>query len=102
MMRRARRPGQRRDSAASSRRADCPAPVTDHHGPVIWAGLETVSLPEFLGRPARIVVNLAGTAGAPLFAQASLQFYLRTHSLIGGAFLIEQTGLAVPSLAITR
>jgi hypothetical protein len=91
MMSRTRGPGQRRDSAASSRRADCPAPVTDQPGPVIWAWLETVSLPRFLGRPARIVVNLAGAAGAALFAQASLQFYLSTHSLIGAAFLIEQT-----------
>ena len=74
MMSRARRPGRRRDLAVSSRRADCPAPATDHHGPVIWAWFTTVSLPGFLGRPARIVVNLAGAAGATLFAQASLQF----------------------------
>jgi hypothetical protein len=49
MMSRSRRPGQRRDPAASSRRADCPAHVTDHHGPVIWAWLETASLPGFWG-----------------------------------------------------
>lgn len=80
MMSRTRRPGRRRDSAAWSRRAHCPAPATDHHGPVIWAWLETVPLPGFRRRSARIVVNLAGAA---LFAQASLQFYLSTHSLIG-------------------
>jgi protein-S-isoprenylcysteine O-methyltransferase Ste14 len=108
MMSRARRPGQRRDPAASSRRADCPAPVTDHHDPVIWAWLETVSLPAFLGRSVRIVVNLAGAAGAALFAQASLQFYLRTHSLIGAAFLIEQTWFVIaflvrrPPAAVSR
>ena len=50
------------------------------------------------GRPVRIVVNLAGAAGAALFAQASLQFYLRTHSLIGGAFLIEQTWFVIAFL----
>src|SRR6516225_1641260 len=56
----------------------------------------------------RIVVNLAGAAGAALFAQASLQFYLSTHSLIGGAFLIEQTWFVIaflvrrPPSAISR
>jgi hypothetical protein len=83
MMSRARKPGQRPDPAAPPRCADCPAPVTDHHGPVIWAWPETVSLAGFPGRPAWIVVNLAGAAGAALFAQASLQFCLSTHSLIG-------------------
>jgi protein-S-isoprenylcysteine O-methyltransferase Ste14 len=108
MMSRARRPVQRRDPAASSRRADCPAPVTDHYGPVIWAWLETVSVPAFLGRSVRIAVNLAGAAGAALFAQASLQFYLRTHSLIGAAFLIEQTWFVIaflirrPPAAVSR
>jgi protein-S-isoprenylcysteine O-methyltransferase Ste14 len=107
MMSRARRPGSRRDPAAPPR-ADCPAPVTDHHGLVIWAWPGTVSVPGFLGRPARIVVNLAGAAGAALFARASLQFYLSTHSLIGGAFLIEQTWFVIaflvrrPPSAISR
>jgi protein-S-isoprenylcysteine O-methyltransferase Ste14 len=58
--------------------------------------------------PGRIVVNLAGAAGAALFAQATLQFYLRTHSLIGGAFLVEQAGFVVaflirrPPAAVSR
>jgi hypothetical protein len=95
MMSRARRPGQRRDPATSPRRTDCPAPVTDQHGPVIWAWLETVSLPGFLGRPVRFVVN---PVGAALLAQASLQFYLSMHSLIGGAFLIEQTWFVIAFL----
>jgi hypothetical protein len=108
MMSRARRPGQRRDSAASSCRDDLPAPATDQHGLGIWTWLETVSLPIRLGRPVRIGVNLAGAAGAALFAQASLQFYLRTHSLIGGAFLIEQTWFVIaflvrrPASAVSR
>jgi hypothetical protein len=99
MMSRARRPGRRRDPAASSRRADCPAPVTDHHGPVIWAWLETVSLPRISGRPVRIVVNLAGAA---LFAQASVQSCLRTHSLVGDAFLIEQAWFVIAFLVRLR
>jgi protein-S-isoprenylcysteine O-methyltransferase Ste14 len=108
MMSRTRRPGQCRDSAAPFRREDNPAPATDHPGPRIWTWLETASLPKYLGRPARIAVNLAGAAGAALFAQASLQFYLRTHSLIGGAFLIEQTWFVIaflirrPAAAVSR
>lgn len=108
MMSRTRRPGQRRDSATSSRREDIPAPATDHPGPRIWTWLKTVSLPSGLGRPVRIAVNLVGAAGAALFAQASLQFYLRTHSLIGGAFLIEQTWFVIaflvrrPAAAVSR
>jgi protein-S-isoprenylcysteine O-methyltransferase Ste14 len=108
MMSRIRITGQRRDSAAPSRREDTPAPATDHPGPRIWTWLETVSLPRYLGRPARIAVNLAGAAAAALFAQASLQFYLRTHSLIGGAFLIEQTWFVIaflvrrPAAAVSR
>ena len=108
MMSRTRRPGQCRDSATSSRREVIPAPATDHPGPRIWNWLETVSLPGCLGRPARIVVNLAGAVGAALFAQASLQFYLRTHSLTGGAFLVEQTWFVIaflvrrPAAAVSR
>jgi protein-S-isoprenylcysteine O-methyltransferase Ste14 len=54
------------------------------------------------------VVNLAGAAGAAFFAQASLQFYLRTHSLIGAAFLVEQTWFVIaflvrrPPAAVSR
>jgi len=46
-------------------------------------------------RLARIAVNLAGAVIAALFAQASLRFYLHTHRLIGGLFVIEQTCFAV-------
>jgi protein-S-isoprenylcysteine O-methyltransferase Ste14 len=98
MMSRSRGPGQRRDNATSSRPDDIPAPAADQHGVRIGAWLETVSLPRCLRRAARIVVNLAGAAGAALFAQASLQFYLRTHSLIGGAFLVEQTWFVIAFL----
>jgi len=56
----------------------------------------------------RIAVNLAGAIVAVLFAQASLQFYLHTHRLIGGLFVIEQVWFAVAFLtrrapqAVTR
>jgi len=107
-MRCVRSSGQRRVSATSSRSEDIRAPATDHHGPEVWTWLKTVSPPGYLGRPVRIVVNLAGAAGAALFAQASLQFYLRTHSLIGGAFLVEQTWFVIaflirrPASAVSR
>jgi protein-S-isoprenylcysteine O-methyltransferase Ste14 len=70
--------------------------------------MKGVSLPEGLERPIRIVVNLLGAADAALFAQASLQFYLRTHSLIGIAFLAEQTWYVIaflfrrPASAVSR
>ena len=59
-------------------------------------------------RLARIAVNLAGAVIAALFAQASLRFYLHTHRLIGGLFVIEQTCFAVmfllrrPAEAVSR
>jgi protein-S-isoprenylcysteine O-methyltransferase Ste14 len=46
--------------------------------------------------------------GEGFFAQASLHFYLRTHSLIGVAFLIEQTAFVIaflvrrPPAAVSR
>jgi protein-S-isoprenylcysteine O-methyltransferase Ste14 len=94
-MSRARRPGQRRDPAASSRGEDVPAPSAPHHVPLILTWLGAGSLP---GRSVRIGVNLAGAAGAALFAQASLQFYLRTHSLVGGVFLVEQAWFVIAFL----
>src|ERR1700677_1694969 len=38
----------------------------------------------------RISANLVGAGGAALFAWSTLQFYLQTHRLIGGAFFVEQ------------
>jgi protein-S-isoprenylcysteine O-methyltransferase Ste14 len=46
----------------------------------------------------RISANLVGAAGAAYFAQASLQFYLQTHRLIGAAFLAEQMWIVVAYL----
>jgi protein-S-isoprenylcysteine O-methyltransferase Ste14 len=46
----------------------------------------------------RIAVNLAGVVTAALFAQASVRFYLHTHRLIGGLFIIEQVWFAVAFL----
>jgi protein-S-isoprenylcysteine O-methyltransferase Ste14 len=59
-------------------------------------------------RVVRISANLIGAAGAALFAQASLRFYLHTHRLIGAAFLVEQTWIVVaylvrrPARAVSR
>jgi protein-S-isoprenylcysteine O-methyltransferase Ste14 len=46
----------------------------------------------------RVAVNLAGAVIAGTFARASLQFFLHTHRLIGGLFLIEQTWFALAFL----
>jgi protein-S-isoprenylcysteine O-methyltransferase Ste14 len=56
----------------------------------------------------RILANLLGAGGAGYFAQASLQFYLQTHRLIGAAFLAEQMWVVVaylirrPARAVSR
>jgi protein-S-isoprenylcysteine O-methyltransferase Ste14 len=44
------------------------------------------------------LVNLAGAVGAAYFARASLVFYLQTHSLIGGAFFVEQAWFVIAFL----
>lgn len=49
-------------------------------------------------RLVRAVVNMAGAASAALFAQATLQYYLHTHRLVGGLFFIEQLWFAVAFL----
>jgi protein-S-isoprenylcysteine O-methyltransferase Ste14 len=56
----------------------------------------------------RLAVNLIGAGSAAFFAVASAQFYLRTHSLIGGGFVIEQAWFVLaflirrPARAVTR
>ena len=53
-------------------------------------------------------MNVAGAASAVLFARASLQFFLQTHRLIGGLFLVEQGWFVVaflvrrPERAVSR
>jgi len=49
-------------------------------------------------RAVRITANIIGAFGAALFARAGLEFYLRTHSLIGGVFLAEETWVVVAYL----
>jgi protein-S-isoprenylcysteine O-methyltransferase Ste14 len=46
----------------------------------------------------RISANLVGAVGAAYFAKASLQFYVRTHRLIGAALLVEQMWVVVAYL----
>ena len=93
-MSRTRRPGRRRDSAAWSRRAHCPAPATDHHGPVIWAWLETVSLPDLeAARPDR------GEPGGRGAVRASKPAVLPVHAQPHrGAFLVKQTWFVIAFL----
>jgi protein-S-isoprenylcysteine O-methyltransferase Ste14 len=61
-------------------------------------GLTAALLAPGTERLIRIAVNLAGAVTAALFAQASLRFYLHTHRLIGGLFIIEQLWFAVAFL----
>ncbi len=49
-------------------------------------------------RAVRIVANVTGAAFAVLFGQASLNFYLHTHSLVGGLFVIEQAWFVIAFL----
>ena len=47
----------------------------------------------------RVCANLIGALSAAYFAQISLHFYLKTHRLIGAAFLAEQLWIVVAYLA---
>ncbi len=51
-----------------------------------------------LDRAVRTAVNLAGAAGAALFARATLLYYLHTHRLIGAVFLVEQAWFVIAFL----
>ena len=59
-------------------------------------------------RLVRISLNLIGAAGAALFAQATLEAYLQTHRLLGGAFFLEQMWVVIaylirrPARTVTR
>ncbi len=46
----------------------------------------------------RITANIIAAFGAALFAKAGLDYYLRTHSLIGGAFFAEEMWIVVAYL----
>jgi protein-S-isoprenylcysteine O-methyltransferase Ste14 len=46
----------------------------------------------------RIAANIIAAFGAALFAKAGLDYYLRTHSLIGGAFFAEEMWIVVAYL----
>jgi protein-S-isoprenylcysteine O-methyltransferase Ste14 len=45
-----------------------------------------------------VALNIVAAFGAALFARAGLEYYLRTHSLIGGAFFAEETWIVVAYL----
>ena len=78
------------------------------HRPQMRTWLARARHSPYRERLTRIAVNLAGATIAALFAQASLRFYLHTHRLIGGLFVIEQTWFAVmfllrrPAEAVSR
>ena len=80
---------------------------TDHRPQIRHRGARSSPGPG-TQRLIRIAVNLVGALIAALFAQASLRFYLHTHRLIGGLFVIEQTCFAVmfllrgPAEAVSR
>ncbi len=84
------------------------APV--QRAPVHQGQLAGKPTPDSPGRDRLIAigVNLIGATGAALFARASVLFYLQTHRLIGGLFVIEQTWLVVaflirrPQRAVSR
>jgi protein-S-isoprenylcysteine O-methyltransferase Ste14 len=67
-----------------------------------FSGLRQWLEPESLSPRARlclrISLNVVGAAGAGFFAQATLEYYLRTHRLIGGAFFAEQMWVVVAYL----
>jgi len=46
----------------------------------------------------RITINVIAAFGAALFARAGLEYYLRTHSLIGAVFLAEEMWIVVAYL----
>lgn len=46
----------------------------------------------------RVTLNIVAAVGAALFARAGLAYYLRTHSLIGGAFFAEEMWVVVAYL----
>ena len=49
-------------------------------------------------RAARVAVNLVGATGAALFVRAGLQYYQRTHTVVGAAFLLEQVWIVMAYL----
>ncbi|MGB8197437.1 MAG: isoprenylcysteine carboxylmethyltransferase family protein [Acidimicrobiales bacterium] len=50
----------------------------------------------------RIALNVVAAFGAALFARAGLEYYLRTHSLIGGAFFAEELWIVLAYLIRRR
>jgi protein-S-isoprenylcysteine O-methyltransferase Ste14 len=91
--------------ASAGRRSDPRWPRRHERAGGSWRGRP---LPAGLDRVIRIAVNVAGAAGAALFAQASLRFYLETHRLIGALFVAEQAWfvaaflLRKPARAVSR
>lgn len=62
--------------------------------PIRWARHRTPSV----DRAIRVCVNLAGAACAGWFAQASFEYFVQTHRLIGALFCVEQAWFVVAFL----
>jgi protein-S-isoprenylcysteine O-methyltransferase Ste14 len=100
------RTGFRRHQARAGLTADHPLAdaglpaihSTDRRRTPVWHALTRTPLTPGIDRVVRVVVNMIGAASAALFAQASLQFYVHTHRLVGGLFFIEQIWFAVAFL----
>jgi protein-S-isoprenylcysteine O-methyltransferase Ste14 len=65
---------------------------------VILRSASSAALRPGVERGFRVVLNLAGAAGAAFFARATLESYLQTHRLIGAAFFAEQMWFVVAFL----
>jgi protein-S-isoprenylcysteine O-methyltransferase Ste14 len=83
-------PGQVRSGPSGPARTASRAPLR--------RALSGTTLTPGAERLLRIAVNLVGAVTAALFAQASLRFYVQTHRLIGGLFIIEQAWFAIAFL----
>ncbi len=89
-----RNPESPRAAGPSRQSTDRPTPSRS----ILRSWLEPGRLSARATRIIRISANLVGAAGAALFAEASLKVYVETHSLIGAAFLAEQTWVVIAYL----
>jgi protein-S-isoprenylcysteine O-methyltransferase Ste14 len=98
------RNSERSELARSPRPASSPTP----RGSRLRRWLEPDRLSARSARLIRISANLIGAVGAAYFAKASVQFYVRTHRLIGIAFLVQPIWVVVayvvrrPARAVSR
>src|SRR5215469_9647097 len=73
-------------------------PDTTSAGTMRKASVGAWHRPPSVDRAIRVCVNLAGAALAAWFAQASFEYFVQTHRLIGGLFFVEQAWFVVAFL----